>query len=197
MIKNFISRNKSVFGLGLLTFLVFITIITISEIRRIQGNTIKPNLKKLEETEYISETENTGGLQTDKEDSNESAYDSSAEEIIVDEAFWENPESTQSILAYLSENEIDKKYGIMRIDYTDNGFSPKNSKAVIGQKVRWINNTNEDIYIKQKTLLFKEFKEPVLLPANGMYEFRLNRSGMWSYEETTNKRFGSIIIIKP
>jgi hypothetical protein len=181
MIKDFIARNRSVFFIGFLTALIFLAIITISEIRRIENGNYGPKL-----------------VEVDKMVEEELVKESTLEEGAV-EGDFENLalESTGSVTTDGTYDEIDQKYGVMRVEYTFNGFIPKNSKAVLGQKVRWVNKSNADVYIKQKTDFFKEFKTPMLLPANGVLEFRLYKNGVWSYEDQEKKLFGSIIILKP
>lgn len=183
MIKDFFERNKSVFIIGLVTLVIFLSIIVVSEIRRIRGSSFGPEMIRVEgnfDTDVKESTE-TSGIDIDDESDIEGAVTESSYSLLPDEKYL----------------QTDQQFGIMKIEYTNNGFSPLNAKAVLNQKVRWINKTDQSVYIKQTASFFKEFKEPMLLPANGILEFRMYREGIWSYEEQTTKRFGSIIILKP
>lgn len=182
MIKNFIERNKSIFAIGFVTFVIFMAIIVISEVRRLKGAGENPILIKVEES---TESAGSEGITTFEE-----VYLVGEAEDVPVESSGSSPEDEMY-------KELDRKYKTMRIEYNTNGFVPTNAKAILGQKVKWVNNTNWEMKIRQKAAFFKEFETPVVIPAGGEYTFRLTKEGMWSYEEVVSKSFGSIIILKP
>ncbi len=171
MIRDFIARNKSVFVIGLLTLLIFLSIIIISEVRRVRKGNDSPKLIRVEDTTAVTET-----TENDLEN-----------------------ETTSPTLNVLDAtySDVDKNYGTLLVEYTDRGFVPNNAKAILGQKVEWINKTDKSVYIAQKTLFFDEFKTPLFLPASGILQFRLYKNGEWGYEIPETGVSGSITILKP
>jgi hypothetical protein len=171
MIRDFIERNKAVFVIGFLTLTIFLSIIIISEVRRVRKGNDSPKLVRVEDTTAVTETTETN---------------------------LEN-ETTDSALNILdiTYSDVDKNYGTLLIEYTNRGFVPNNAKAVLGQKIKWVNKTDKGIYIVQKTLFFDEFKTPQFLPANGILEFRLYKDGEWGYEILETGFSGNIAILKP
>jgi hypothetical protein len=173
MIKDFIARNKSVFVIGLLTLIIFMSIIIISEVRRVRKGNDSPKLIRVEdelETPNTSSSENDLNNQTN---------------------------ATNINILGSAPPEGDEKYGTFRIEHTGRGFVPAYAKAVLGQKIRWVNKTGTNVYIAQETSFFEEFKTPQLLPANGALEFRLYKDGEWGYRNLKTGQSGNIIILKP
>jgi hypothetical protein len=172
MIKNLIERNKSVFVIGLLTLTIFMSIIIISEVRRVRRGNDSPKLIRIENEVETSDTTSAEGNSKEENNSNLSVLDS----------------------VY---SEVDKGYGILLIEYTSKGFVPNYAKAILGQKVKWVNKTGISVYIAQNTPFFDEFKTPLLLPANGALEFRLYKDGKWKYQNPEAGFSGDIEILKP
>jgi hypothetical protein len=182
LVMDFIARNKPVFVIGFVTLLIFISIIAVSEVRRIRNNNFGPVLIKVEGN---IETERVEALAAEEtENSNQGGG-------VIIESF----ESTDSLLPDKEYLQTDLKFGTVRIEYTYKGFDPVDAKVNLNQKVRWINNTDQTIFIKQNTLFFKEFKTPLLVPANGNAEFRMYHRGTWLYEEQITKTQGSVSIL--
>ena len=100
-------------------------------------------------------------------------------------------QSTQSTQVQTS---FDTKYGILQIDYTSNGFSPMNTTATVGQLAHWTNKTSADIYLQQKTQVYAELKDPILIKAGETYEFRLSKDVYFTYQEKGTQAFGSIFM---
>jgi hypothetical protein len=172
-LKNFIDRNKPIFLVGAATLLIFFGIIVFNQ-KRNPGETKLRNVK--EETEiYIVETEKN----------------KAGEDII---------ETLEELDAYIEEHaeEIyDSTMGVFVIEFTENGFQPKNSRALQGQLLRFVNKTTKDIYIKQRISGYDELKEPVKIEAGGTFTLRLLKDILWGFEETTTKSVGSLYIFKP
>jgi hypothetical protein len=170
MINDFFERNKSVFIIGFITFIIFLSIIVISEIRRIGNDSFGPVLIRLEGNIESETAESSVAVKAD---------------ATIDDFVFESSGTPYSLLPEEEYLQTDQKFGTMRVEYTDNGFVPVNAKAVLNQKVKWINNTGQNIHIKQKTAFFREFEDPILIPANGVFEFRLYQEGIWTYDEQT------------
>jgi protein-disulfide isomerase len=97
------------------------------------------------------------------------------------------------------DQQIDDKYGILEIRYTNNGFTPANTRAVPGQVIRFINETQDVIYLEQKKFLFKELNKAVPIAAGEYFEFRIGKLNMkdviWGYAEKVSGNIGSTLII--
>ena len=120
--KNFIDRNKPILVVGSLTLVIFLVITFVSTKRE----TKRPILNEIRENEtFIVESE---------------------KDIEVDNSI----ESLEELDAYVEENaeEIyDSVLGITLIEFTENGFQPKNARAVQGQILRFVNKTKETITV--------------------------------------------------
>jgi len=172
MIRDFIERNKSVFVIGLLTLTIFLSIIVISEVRRIRKDVDSPKLIRVEKDTEITEA-------TSSEEGSGSRIPSNLD--------------TMNTLY----SEVSKKYGVLLIRYTNKGFVPQNAKAILGQKINWVNDTDSNVYISQNTSFFDEFNTPIVLPAKGTLEFILYKDGKWEYQNTEKGFSGNITILKP
>jgi hypothetical protein len=171
MIRDFIERNKAVFVIGFLTLTIFLSIIIISEARRVRKGNDSPKLIRVEDTTAaIETTADDSGIETS------------------------GPALNTLDITY---SDVDKNYGTLLIAYTDRGFVPNNAKAILGQKIEWVNKTDKSVYIAQKTVFFDEFKTPLFLPAGGVFQFRLYKDGEWGYEVPETGVSGSINILKP
>jgi len=173
VIKEFLERNKPVFTIGIITFVIFIFIIFIGLIRQNK----EPNLVKLgnESTYTLSEDgKTTPDLEIEQTQDGTITEGSQPEEEIVPLSF-------------------DERLGIIEVKYYEKwGFVPKNSKALNGQLVKSTNTTDRDIYIVQKMPTYSELEDPFLIKPDETFEFRLYEIGMWTYEELETKHFGSI-----
>ncbi len=181
--RGFFSRNKSVFIIGFITLLVFLAIIVVSEIRRQSGKYVQPKLVPIDQSQTVppvSSPENEG-------------QESAPSENFFDINVYETTQSSETV----ANAEMDEKYGVLQIAWDENGFTPKNAKAVLGQKVKWVNTATQNIFIEQTGVFFSDFSKPHIVPAGGEFEYRLNKEGIWNYQEQNSKITGSIFIIKP
>lgn len=168
MIKEFLKRNKSIFSMGLFIAVVFLIIIITSSFRQPK----RPNLQKIQESDplySVSETKNNEPF----------------------ESIQETQESTE---AY---REFDEKYGVVEIVYEENGFIPKNYRAYKGQLVRWVNTTEEPIYLEQKMKYYSELEEPIKIDPNGTFELRMEKEKLWTFQERDTRSFGSVFVVTP
>jgi hypothetical protein len=174
--KEFIQRNKPVFFIGLVTILVFAAIIITSQK---QNTTQLPGLKKIE-------SKDTGTTKVEDfflEEPNDASQKTS------DELTENTAESSEAIA------EMDQKYGTLVIEFTKDGFTPRNTRAIKGQLVRWVNKTDMPIYIEQLLKYYPDWVEPKSIPAGGNIEFRLTVENYWTYREKETKSFGSIYVL--
>lgn len=94
-----------------------------------------------------------------------------------------------------SATQSDTNPAVLEIHYTTNGYSPKNTTAVLGQTVRWINDTDFVMNMKQTKNIYPEFKDVVTIPVHGTKDFVLYKMGLWAYQEQGTGYYGSIFII--
>jgi len=96
-----------------------------------------------------------------------------------------------------TEYEADKKYGILEIEYTQQGFVPQNARSFQNQLVRWTNATDTPLNIVQLTNTYPELKDGISIKPGETFEFRLYKPRLWSYEREDNKdQFGTIFVVE-
>jgi hypothetical protein len=174
--KAFFDRNKPIFVIGLITLVAFLVIIAAAQKKPVET----PNMVKL-----------------NSEDSQKFLAPPEQNPSDSNSAVTETPKQAQTLQSSEAYKDVDTKYGIISIDYTTNGFTPKNNDAVKGQLVRWTNKTSNDIYLQQLMPTYTELKEPVLIKAGGTFEFRLYKTKLWTYQERDIKSFASIFVMEP
>lgn len=77
----------------------------------------------------------------------------------------------------------------------EGGFSPKNTTAYKGDKVRWVNDTDKPIIFKQRMTTYPELREPKTIEAGGSFEFTLYKTKLWTYIEESSQMTGSIFVM--
>jgi protein-disulfide isomerase len=92
---------------------------------------------------------------------------------------------------------IDNKYGVIEIDYIEQGFVPNNVKAVQGQLVRWTNKTKSPIKMQQIISLYDELSTPLTIDAGATFELRLTKDKLWTYKEMNHAHYASIFTVAP
>lgn len=133
----------------------------------LKRNHQEPGLKKIEDSSYQ--------FQFDDEETNNNV--------------GETKETTQATTSMPGDD-------VLEISYTEKGFSPMNTKAEKNQWVRWTNKTDKDIYLVQKTKVYQELNEPVLIKAHSSFEYKLTKDRLWTYEEKETRSFGSIYVME-
>ena len=168
MIKEFIERNRSIFNMGLLIAVVFLIIIVVASFKPQK----RPGLQKIKEDNPLYTVRERKSQKND-----------------LIENIQETQESTETY------KEFDEKYGVVEITYKNNGFIPKNYRAYKGQLVRWINTTEEPIYLEQKMKYYSELEEPVKIEPNGTFELRMEKERLWTFQERDTQYFGSVFVV--
>lgn len=162
-LKNFSERNKPVFTIGLVTLVLFLLIIAFYAVKTHKG----PGLKKIGNESSFTVTPETAGTSP-------SAVDQ------------------QTTRTSSPEQNIDATFGITDVKFTDTGWSPKITRAIQGQVVRWTNNTAAAIFLRQKTPAYTELTAPVQIEPGQSFNFRMTKAGDWNYEEGVSGYFGTI-----
>lgn len=90
------------------------------------------------------------------------------------------------------EITMDEVFGVVNIDYTNEGFKPGIIRIRVGQNVNWTNKTDKSIFLRQRKQTYDEFNEPVEIKPGESYKFKMSVLGIWTYEEVESEKFGSI-----
>jgi len=91
-----------------------------------------------------------------------------------------------------------QKLPVLEISYTEeDGFIPKETQALLGQKVRWTNNSDREIKIIQSIKKFDEFKDGLIIKPAESFELELYEGKLWTYKEEQSQTYGSIFIFIP
>jgi hypothetical protein len=160
--KNFSERNKPIFTIGLITLVLFLVIIAFYEVKTHKG----PGLTKI---------------------GNESSF------TVSKETSGTGPDAVQQPTQSSSpEQNIDATFGIVGVEFKDNGWVPKITRVVQGQVVKWTNSTAAAIFLKQKTPTYNELNAPVQIDPGKSFNFRMTQAGDWNYEEGVSGYFGTI-----
>jgi hypothetical protein len=181
IIKRFFDRNKPIFLIGTLMGIVFIGIIIFYK--------IKPK----EETRL-----------SEMGEADQEFYQVIYENIDEPNYNYPNPQdgSTEEPINSrigngLSEQTIDEKYGTLEIEFTEEGFEPRVTRAVLGQEISWKNSAERTIYLHQRTKKYSELKDLIEIAPGETFNFRMTQLGIWAYDENESEKFGSIDVRDP
>jgi len=175
MIKRFFGRNKPIFVMGTVFLLIFLGIIIYYKAKPHE----ETNMSKVGDESFyrVLEDEQKKYEETLSDGSNNQKNQNEQEEAVIPEV------------------SVDEKFGILEIEYTDEGFKPRAIKTVQGRAVRWTNKTDKVIYLHQRKPTYDELKELVEIKPGESFNFRLSELGIWTYEENESKHFGSIEVV--
>lgn len=175
-ISRFFDRNRPIFTIGALMAMVFIAIIILYKFKPKQETKLK-EVNEMDQQFYRVAYE-------EPEPENEASQYMDAENQPTDKDVNEQDENSQI--------NIDEEYGVLQINFTENGFEPRINTAVLGQMVSWTNNTDKTIYFKQRKPTYPELKDPIEIKSGESFNFRMTDLGIWTYEEGDSKEFGSV-----
>ena len=172
--KSFFERNKPVFMIGLLISLIFIGIIIFYK--------VKPH----KETGMSAVKDETLYKVIDEEQKN-------YEENINGETQITQEQTTdqKSTSNTLQQEEIDKKYGVKEVSFTDKGFIPRVFTIYLGQKIKWTNNTNNVIYFEQIKKTYDDLYNLVEIKPGESTSHKMTELGIWTYREKNSQQWGS------
>jgi predicted DsbA family dithiol-disulfide isomerase len=94
-----------------------------------------------------------------------------------------------------SNQTQESQSGVIEIDYTADGFTPKNITVPFGQIVRWVNKTQQDIVLAQRIPLYDALQQPKTLKPGEMFEMPMTKEKLWTYAESNSNSFGSIFVL--
>lgn len=180
-ISKFYDRNRPIFSIAAFLALVFVGLIIYYKIKPHKETTLSKvnstdeEFYKVAYDDYYQDT----GLELPEESENyqpENDGQTNGNENLPDP----------------SEQTVDERYGILEINYTTDGFSPRVTRAKQGQTVRWTNNTEAPITIHQRKQTYTEFSSDVEIKPGETFSIVLSELGIWTYEEKETRSFGSI-----
>lgn len=168
-IGAFFERNKPIFIIGIIMFFIFAVII------------VSSILMPKEETEYTEINE------ADKE-----FYKVAYEDLGQSEFEETDEEGEKKEEPVEPEINMDEIFGVLQVDYTNEGFMPRITRIRVGQNVNWTNKTENTIYLKQIKPYYKEFEESLSIKPNESFKFKMTELGIWTYEEVESGDWASI-----
>lgn len=183
-IRNFYERNKPIFVIGIFMAIVFIGLIIFYGVKPRE----ETDLSKLNETDrefYKVAYENLG---ENGSNVNENVYVSD-----FDTNTFPVPEEKSG----LNQQQINERYGILEIQYTEEGFKPGRIRAALGQEVSWTNNTEKVLYFHQRKQTYPELEEIREIKSGESFKFRLTELGIWTYDENETGDYGYIEVKDP
>ena len=85
------------------------------------------------------------------------------------------------------------------VSYTDNGFIPNTITIKYGDKVKFINNSNGDMWVASNNhpthTIYSQFDEKTFVRHGGIYEFTFYQVGKWGYHNHMNaSKTGTVIV---
>ena len=108
----------------------------------------------------------------------------------------ENNEKQSTSSANQDTKGITPSADVITIEYTDNGFVPNNLKLTLGQRVKFVNNTDKEMRIQQLIKKYDFFNFPKVLQSKEEFEFMLTEPDLWTFKEISVRHYGSIFIAK-
>lgn len=84
----------------------------------------------------------------------------------------------------------------LEISFEKGNFSPRSETAEIGQVVRWINNTDEQIILNDVMEKYTDMAGVVLNPGES-FELTLKYGGYWTFEEMGSNKSGRLYVASP
>jgi len=83
---------------------------------------------------------------------------------------------------------------VITIEYTSEGFIPNNLRLKLGQRVKFVNNTENSIKIQQLIRKYDFFNSPKVLKSKEEFEFVLTQPDLWTFKESDVRHYGSIFV---
>lgn len=190
--SSFFKRNIPVFVIGLLTVVVFIAVTVASQSKDKAASTLPILVRLGQDPDTVEE------FVPDLDEQEQPRA-----EDVIEQLASENQEDLneqQKVLAGLTlpPDEVNQRYGYLEIKVTSTGIEPKNATGWVGQIVRWTNETDNPIELKQTTPMYEEWKNSnkVVAPG-GTVELQLTQNRLWTYRELNLGFFGSIYANRP
>lgn len=168
--KAFFERNKPVFTIGLITLAVFLGLIFFYALKAHNKLT---GMKRI---------------------GNESSYSVIEKETAQELETKQASESAQTKAQ--TETEMDASLGVVNIEFTDIGWTPKFIDVAKGQKVIWTNKTNKEIFLRQRTPSYDNLTEPIRIDPEKSFGLRMTVVGDWNYDESQSKYFATVRVFE-
>lgn len=169
-ISKFYDRNKPIFTLGAVMAIVFIGLIIFYRLKP-REETKLSEINELDQQFY------------------KVAYDEQTEEYNENSGFESFQQDNETVEPELN---VDELYGVIEINYTEEGFKPRIVKAYIGQNVTWKNNSETTLYFEQRIVTYPELGKTFEVKPGESFSQRMTELGTWPYIDNKTYNFGSI-----
>jgi protein-disulfide isomerase len=83
---------------------------------------------------------------------------------------------------------------VVTINYTNNGFEPNNLGLKLGTTVKFVNNVDRDIVIRQIIDTYPEFRNVRMIKKGDTFSFILTQKDLWTFKEDATRHYGSIFV---
>lgn len=177
-----------IFIIGFIVLLVFVALIIVSQTSdKKDSATNIPTLIKIKEEPKADEELTT--TQSDEDDKTQPPPKEITGELTTEQKTKKEVTLEQ---ATLSKEGVAANYGTVEIRFTQNGFEPKNTTVYKWQIVRFVNETDKPITIKQTSPKYDEFENGVLIGAGNTFELEISKERLWTFMEVDSKKYGSI-----
>ncbi len=101
----------------------------------------------------------------------------------------ENSDSRRKRPSVKQERELQR---VRVISFLEEGWDPKRTSVVKGQRVQWINETEEEIILRPLDKHYKDLSEDIPIQPGESIEFKFTVPGTWRYREVISGAWGSI-----
>lgn len=91
-------------------------------------------------------------------------------------------------------SDITPSADVVDIQYTTQGFVPNNLRLKSGQRVRFVNTTDQDMNLLQLIVKYTHITNPMVISANSSYEIVLTEPELWTFKEESVRHYGSIFV---
>ena len=121
------------------------------------------------------------------------ALESEGVDLSIKETDNVTKESTTTKTQPIS-SDITPSSDVVDIQYTTQGFVPNNLRLKFGQRVRFVNTTNQDMNLLQLIVKYTHISNPMVISANSSYEIVLTEPELWTFKEKSVRHYGSIFV---
>lgn len=178
--KEYLRRNSVIFIVGLVLVALFVIALITAENNQ---NTKLPTLRRIQESEVPENPEPEAIIESP--DNSENSVPKEPD-----------PTSVYDALEVRDNQEMDEVFGILEIEFTEEGFNPIEVNGFTNQLVIWKNNTDRTIILTQQLNQFEDWEnnDKIIEPGQ-TFSYRLKGGkNLWTYREVSSKMVGGIFI---
>lgn len=94
----------------------------------------------------------------------------------------------------VSPAELDAKYGVVNVIFTETGFNPGKNYVQTGQLMRWTNKAKTAMVLMDLYDKYPELKDTVTIEPDKSFDLRLYKKGYWMFKEKTTGKIGTVAV---